>query len=137
MLVLRPVSVCAPAVAAVVFTNHRPWLLRAQLGLDLLYEPAEIRFQEALVRAPKLQCAAFCLRSQTNELVSSGHVYSHMQYVWAITSYHDYHEPELQDFASELPGLGEADQRWFPHEHLSVRVCGSGACTALLPLKNK
>ena len=58
-----------------------------------------------------------------------------MQYVWAITSYHDYHEPELQDFACELPGFGEANQRWFLHEHLGIRVCGSGASTTVVAIK--
>ena len=48
---------------------------------------------------------------------------THMQYV-RITNYKNgYHEPEPQDFACELPGFGEADQRWFSHEHLSIRVC--------------
>ena len=47
------------------------------LGPDLIYESAKILFQEELVRVPKLQCAALCLRSQINKHVSSGHVSSH------------------------------------------------------------
>ena len=65
----RAVAFFAAVVAAVGSTSHwRRLLLHAllaalvpglllppSLGLDLLYEPAEIRFQEALVRVPTLQ----------------------------------------------------------------------------------
>ena len=79
--VVGAVAFFVVAVAAVTSTSdgRRRLLFRALLaalvskplcsqvlGLDLLYKPAEIRFQEALVRVPKLQCAALCLRSQTN-----------------------------------------------------------------------
>ena len=52
---MRAASVSAAAIAAVVSTSHRRWLLRAQLGLDLLHEPAEVSEQELLVRVPELQ----------------------------------------------------------------------------------
>ena len=72
---MRAVAFFAVIAAAVASTSHwRRRLLHALLadlfpglllppvlGLDLLYELAEIRFQEALVRVPKLQCAALRL----------------------------------------------------------------------------
>ena len=55
-----------PVVAGLVSTSREPGLLRAALlGPDLLYERAEVFPQEVLVRIPKLQRAALCLRSET------------------------------------------------------------------------
>ena len=48
---------------------------------------------------------------------------THMQYVRITNNKNGYHEPQLQDFGCDLPGFGEADQCWFPYEHLSIRVC--------------
>ena len=68
---------------------------------------------------------------------------THMQYQrWyvRIPNYKNgYHEPEPQDLACELPGIGEADQRWFPHEHLSIRVCVwlRGTCAPLRYPRNR
>ena len=47
------------------------------------------------------------------------------------TYQHHYHELKPHHFACELPGIGEVDQCWFPHEHLSIRVCGLEACAAM------
>ena len=73
---MRAVAFFAFVVAAVTSTSdgRRTLLFHALLvalvskplcppvfGLDLLYELREIRFQEALVRVPKLRRAALCL----------------------------------------------------------------------------
>ena len=79
------------------------------------------------MQVPKLQCAALCLPNQTNGRFSSTST--------TTTYQHHYHELKPHHFACELPRIGEVDQCWFPHEHLSIRVCGLEACAAMLSSK--
>ena len=59
--------------------------------------------------------------------ISEAGLFTNLQRTRTTTYKNDYHEPLLQNFARELSGFGEAKQRWFPHQHLSIRVCGSEA----------
>ena len=54
-------------------------------------------------------------------------LFTNLQRIRTTTYKNNYHEPLLQNFARELSGFGEAKQRWFPHQHLSIRAGGSGA----------